>query len=226
MNKINPSVILFSIAGILYFFSVLFNNEILILVTKPIIIPSIMFFYFTETKGKVNFWFVFSLFLFFVGDILYLINLDGYYLLGLLFYLSPYSIVLIFIIKDFIKLVRTKSVDKTDLSFLIILFFLTYLLVSMMNVLNPDSEIEFFYFLLFGIELVLMGVFVTLLYLHKPNKENFFLIIAVSLFIVSDISFILHKNVHGLLVFKITNIVTQLTSYYFYTKYLIEKRNF
>jgi hypothetical protein len=226
MIKKSPSLLLFIISGFLYLIASLIESEFLSLLVKPIIIPSIIVFYFTETRGKVNFWFVFSLFLFFVGDMLYLINLEDYYLLGLVFYLSPYLIVLVFIFKDFFKLIRGRSLDKTDLSFLIILFFLLYLLVSLMNVLNPSSEIEFVYFLLFGIQLVLMGVFGTLLYLHEPNKANFFLIITVSLFILSDIFFILNKDVFGLRVFKITNIVTQIASYYFYARYLIEKRDF
>jgi hypothetical protein len=50
--------------------------------------------------------------------------------------------------------------------------------------------------------------------------------ITVSLFILSDIFFILNKNVCSLLVFKITNIVSQIASYYFYARYLIEKRDF
>jgi uncharacterized membrane protein YhhN len=226
MIKKSPSLLLFIVSGFLYLIASLIESEFLSLLVKPIIIPSIIVFYFTETRAKVNFWFVFSLFLFFVGDMLYLINLEDYYLLGLVFYLLPYLIVLVFIFNDFIKLIRSRSLDKTDLSFLIILFFLLYLLVSLMNVLNPSSKIEFVYFLLFGIQLVLMGVFGFLLYLHEPNKTNFFLLITVSLFILSDVFFILNKNVFGLRVFKITNIVTQIASYYFYARYLIEKRDF
>lgn len=224
MIKKSPSLLLFCIAGFFYLIATILENESLALLTKPVIIPAIVAFYVAEKKGKVNFWYLLSFFLFFIGDMLYLIDIEGYYLLGLVIYLLPYLIVLIFIFKDFVLFFKNKKIGKTDLSFLIISIFLIYLLVSIMNVLNPSSKIEFVYFLIFGIELVLMGILASLLYVHNANRVNIFLMITVSLFILSDMFFILNKNVHNLFVFKLTNIVTQIVSYFFYAKYLIEKR--
>ena len=224
MGKLNPSIVLFSIAGVLYFFSVLTGNEYLALLSKPIIIPSIFIYYLFVSKLKVNVLFLISLFAFFVGDMLYLINLDDYYLLGLVIYLSPYLIVLFFLVQDIFNLLKRKNINKSDMSFLIILFFLIYLMISLLNVLDTESKEEFVYFLLFGIELVLMGVFATLLYVNENSKVNFFLIIAVSLFIISDIFFILNKNLFPLLIFKLGNVLSQIISYYFYTRYFVEKQ--
>jgi len=165
-----------------------------------------------------------SLVAFFIGDMLYLINLDDYYLLGLVIYLSPYLIVLGFLIQDIYNFLKRKILKKSDMSFIIILFFLVYLMISLLNVLDTQSDEEFVYFLLFGIELVLMGVFTTLLYVNENSKVNFFLIIAVSLFIISDIFFILNKNLFPLLIFKLANVSSQIISYYFYTRYFIEKQ--
>jgi len=224
MAKNNPSIILFSIAGILYFISVMLGNEYLALFAKPILIPSIFVYYFIESRGKINSYFVMSLVAFFIGDMLYLINLDDYYLLGLVIYLSPYLIVLGFLIQDIYNFLKRKILKKSDMSFIIILFFLVYLMISLLNVLDTQSDEEFVYFLLFGIELVLMGVFTTLLYVNENSKVNFFLIIAVSLFIISDIFFILNKNLFPLLIFKLANVSSQIISYYFYTRYFIEKQ--
>jgi len=224
MAKNNPSIILFSIAGILYFISVMLNNEYLALFTKPILIPSILVYYFIESRGKINNYFILSLAAFFIGDMLYLINLDDYYLLGLVIYLSPYLIVLGFLIQDIYNFLKRKILNKSDLSFIIILFFLIYLMISILNVLDTKSNEEFIYFLLFGIELVLMGLFATLLYVNENSKVNFFLILAVSLFIISDIFFILNKNLFPLLIFKLANVSSQIISYYFYTRYFIEKQ--
>lgn len=224
MAKKNPSIILFSIAGILYFISVMLNNEYLALFTKPILIPSIFVYYFIESRGKINNYFILSLTAFFIGDMLYLINLDDYYLLGLVIYLSPYLIVLGFLIQDIYNFLKRKILNKSDMSFIIILFFLIYLMISILNVLDTKSNEEFIYFLLFGIELVLMGLFATLLYVNENSKVNFFLILAVSLFIISDIFFILNKNLFPLLIFKLANVSSQIISYYFYTRYFIEKQ--
>ncbi|MEQ3690474.1 MAG: hypothetical protein ABNG98_03045, partial [Flavobacterium sp.] len=175
MGKINPSIILFGLAGVLYFFSVIVGNEYLGLMTKPMIIPSIFVYYYFASKGKINFWFLISLFTFFVGDMLYLINIKDYYLLGLIIYLTPYVVVLFFLIQDIFNMLKRKTINKTDMSFLIILFFLIYLMISIMNVLDTESQEEFVYFLIFGIELVLMGVFATLLYVNENSRVNFFL---------------------------------------------------
>ena len=224
MVKKNPSVILFCIAGIIYFFSVLMNNEYLALLAKPIIIPSMFVYYFIESRGKLNYLFVFSLFAFFVGDMLYLINIDDYYVLGLFVFLTPYLVVLFFMSQDVFSLLRKRKINKFDLSFFLILSFLIYLMVSILNILNTNSELEFIYFLLFGFELLLMGILATLLYVNDNSKANFFLIITVSLFIISDVFFILNKNLFPLLIFKLGNVFSQIISYYFYTRYFVEKQ--
>lgn len=224
MNKIKPSIFLFGLAGIMYFISVLLNNEYLALLTKPVIIPSIFVYYYIESKGKLNTYFVISLIAFFLGDMLYLINIDDYYILGLFIYLAPYLIILFFLTQDIFNFLKKNKINKSDLSFIIILFFLVYLLISILNVLETHSNVEFIYFLLFGIELVFMGVFATLLYVNENSKINFYLIICVSLFIVSDLFFILNKNLFPLLIFKLGNVAAQIISYYFYTRYFVEKQ--
>lgn len=224
MTKKNPSVILFSIAGILCFISVLMDNEDIVLLAKPVLIPSMFVYYYIEQKGKLDYLFVFSLSAFFIGDLLYLINPVDYYILGLFVFLLPYLIVLFFLTQDIINLIKRKKINKLNLSFLIILFFLVYLMVSILNVLDAESNVEFFYFFLFGIELVLMGVIAALLFVNENSRVNYLLIITVSLFIISDVFFILNKNLFPLLIFKLANMSAQIFSFYFYTRYFVERQ--
>ena len=79
MPKLNASLGLYILAGVLYVVSSCLDNEWITLVTKPVIIPSIVFYYFTQIRRKSDDLFVLSLVLFFFGDILYLINLEDYY---------------------------------------------------------------------------------------------------------------------------------------------------
>ncbi len=224
MIKKNPSIVLFSIAAILFFISVVLDNDYMALLTKPIIIPSLFFYYFIESKGKINTFFVFSLIIFFVGDMLYLINIEDYYYLGLFIFLTPYWVILYFLFQDVFDMLNRKSINKTDVSFLIILFFLIYLLISILNILDIKSNEEFVYLLLFGIELLLMGMLSALLYINENSRVNFYLVITVSLFIISDIFFILNKDLAPLLIFKLSNVAAQIISYYFYTLYFVEKQ--
>ena len=71
MPKVNASLILYAISGILYIVSASIGSESLTLITKPIIIPSIVFYYFTQIRRRSDDLFVLSLILFFLGDILY-----------------------------------------------------------------------------------------------------------------------------------------------------------
>lgn len=224
MSKKNPSVILYAIAGILYFLSVLIDSEYLTLLAKPILIPSMLVFYYLESKGKINNMFLLSLISFFVGDMLYLINLDEYFTLGLFVFLVPYFVISFFLIQDIFKLIKRKKINKLNLSFLIILFFLIYLVISILSVLETNSDVEFVYFFVFGIELVLMGILVALIFINENSKVNFFIVLSVSLFIISDISFILNKNLFPLLIFKLVNVSSQTFSYYFYTRYFVERQ--
>lgn len=223
MIKIKPSLLLYFTSSFLYLLSVLIDNENLSLITKPIIIPSILYFYFIQIKFKTNFLFILSMVLFFIGDMLYLVNIEEYYSLGLVIFLMPYAIFLKFIFKDFIILKKNNEVKKTDITILIIASFLVYLMISILNVLTPSSELELIYYFLFGIELLLIGIMSALLYLYDFNKINFFLLIASSLFIISDVFFIINKNIYGLVLFKVVSVFSQVSSYYFYTLYFLEK---
>lgn len=224
MNKIKPSIILFVLAGILYLFSVLTSSENLELLTKPIIIPSIFVYCFLESKGKLNPWYLIPLSAFFLKDMLYLINFEDYFYTALFFCLLGHLVILIFLLKDFLSLLKRKKIHKSDLSFLIILIFLVYLMISILNVLDFKSNKEFVYYFLFGVELVLLGVFATLLFINENSRSSFYLLCTVSLFIVADVFFGLNINLIPLLIFKIGNIIAEIISYYFFTLFFIQKQ--
>ena len=61
MPRVNASLILYFLSGFLYVIFASIGNEFLTLVTKPIIIPSIIFYYFTQLKRKGDDLFVISL---------------------------------------------------------------------------------------------------------------------------------------------------------------------
>jgi len=130
---------------------------------------------------------------------------------------------LFFLIKD-LRFVFSKN-KKLDYTFIGVLVFLSCLLFCVLNVLdNRPIELLVFYFV-FGLELILMGVITTILFFHTNNKRIFFMIIAVTAFILSDLFFILNKEVFQLKLFKLINVSAQTLSYYFYVKYYLERDN-
>ena len=62
MLKVNSALILYFTAFILYVFAVLIGSDNLELFTKPIILPSIYYFYYISVRGKIDYLFSFSVF--------------------------------------------------------------------------------------------------------------------------------------------------------------------
>lgn len=222
MPRVNASLILYFLSGFLYVIFASIGNEFLTLVTKPIIIPSIIFYYFTQLKRKGDDLFVISLVLFFLGDILYLINVEEYYFLGLFLFLIPYLILIFFIYKDFLLLLKVRAITKVDSSLLIIIITMIYLVYSLLTLIEYESKKEFIYILFFGIELFVMSILTALLFSYSSYRKNAYLAFTVVSFVLSDVFFMLDKQ-FDLIIFEIVNAIAQTISYYFYVKYFIER---
>lgn len=223
MNKSKVALQLFLCAGFLYLISIFFNLEILELIAKPIIIPSISMYYLFEAKRNYSIVFLISLFLFFVGDMLYMLSIEELYNVGLFVFSFPYLFVIYFVSKDIIAFCKDDG-KKIDFTFLVILVILSVLLYSVLSFLEVGSTIEFVVYLFLGLQLVIMGVLTSIVYYNEANKQSFYLVLAVASFIMSDLFFILNNNMHELMVFKIINGLTQTVSYLFYTKYQLARK--
>lgn len=223
MSKNSTAIYVYLFAGILFLLSIAFENEDIALVFKPMIIPAMFFHYYKSVKGNMNSLFVASLFLFFIGDMLYLISLDDFFELGLLIFVLPYLIVLIFNIKDLRIILNKKNNERIDYTFVLIFVLLLGVLYEVINNIDIQSKTELIFYLFFGIELVLMGVLATMCYYNSNNKVNIFMLISVGLFILSDLFFIMNKNIYSLMIFQFLNGLSQTLSYYFYVRYGIER---
>ncbi len=222
MPKFNTSLYLYLISGLLLLIGVSIDSDVLIFIAKPIIIPSLLFYYFSLTRKKTNDLFIVSFILFFIGDMVYLINQNDYYYLGLFIYLLPYLIIIYFLYRDLILLLKDKSVKKIDLTLVFIFVIMIYLIYSLLNLLEYDSQKEFIYMLIFSFVLFLMTILITFMFLYSNYRKNIYLVFLVVCFILSDSSFILNKQ-FDLLVFKIIDPFAQTISYYFYMIYFFER---
>lgn len=222
MPKVNASLILYAISGILYIVSASIGSESLTLITKPIIIPSIVFYYFTQIRRRSDDLFVLSLILFFLGDILYLINVEEYYFFGLFLFLIPYLIFIYFIYKDFRLLLQVKEIKKIDASLIIVVLTMIYLNYSILNLIEYDSKKEFIYILFFSLELFIMTILAGIVFSYSTYRKNAYLAFTVVSFVLSDVFFMLDKQ-FDLVVFKVVNTLAQTISYYFYVMYFLER---
>ena len=102
MIKLNSALLLYFIAIILFVIASIFGNENLELFSKPMIIPSLFYYYYIRVRGRINFLFSFSILLYFIGEIILLINKDAFFFEGFAFFLIPYFIISYFLFQDFL----------------------------------------------------------------------------------------------------------------------------
>lgn len=226
MIKVNSALILYFTAFVLYIIAVLIGSDNLELFSKPIIIPSIYYFYYINVRGKINYLFSFSVLSFFIGEILHLISREEFNILGLIFLLIPYFIILYFIIQDLIYYLKRHKIKLNTFSFYIILMLLVYLFFNVLMMMIEESSFDFFIYALFGITLLLMGGLVFVMQINYTNRTILFSALMVACFIVSDLFFVFYKKLPDLLALKMINVTTQELSFFCYISYFIYRTKF
>ncbi len=226
MVKVNSALILYFTAFVLYIIAVLIGSDNLELFSKPIIIPSIYYYYYISVRGKVNYLFSFSILSFFIGEILHLISREDFNISGLIFLLIPYFIILHFIIQDLIYYLKKQKIKLNTFSFYIILMLLVYLFFNVLMMMIEESSFDFFIYALYGTTLLLMGVLAFVMQINYTNRTILYTGIMVACFIVSDLFFVFYKKLPDLIALKMINVVTQELSFFCYISYFIYRTKF
>lgn len=226
MVKVNSALILYFIAFAFYVIAVIIGSDNLELFTKPIIIPSIYYYYYISVRGKIDYLFSFSVFSFFIGETLHLINKEDFYLSGLIFLLIPYFVVLYFLVKDLLYYLKKKKIILNTISFYITAILLIYLFYNVLMMMVEEGSIAFFIYSLFGLTLFIMGALVFVMQINYTNRTILFSGIMVACFIVSDLFFVFYKKLPDLFALKIINVTAQELSFYCYISYFIYRTKF
>lgn len=226
MVKVNSALILYFIAFIFYIIAVLIGSDNLELFSKPIIIPSIYYYYYISVRGKINYLFSFSILSFFIGEILHLISREDFNISGLIFLLIPYFIILHFIIQDLVYYLKKQKIKLNTFSFYIILMLLVYLFFNVLMMMIEESNFDFFIYALYGITLLLMGILAFVILINYTNRTILYTGFMVACFIVSDLFFVFYKKIPDLLALKMINVTTQELSFFCYISYFIYRTKF
>ncbi|MFI0426148.1 MAG: hypothetical protein ACH34V_04245 [Flavobacterium sp.] len=226
MVKINSALLLYFVAVIFYVIAVMIGSDNLELFCKPIIIPSIYYFYYISVKGKANFLFTISILSFFIGEILHLISREDFLISGLIFFGIPYFIIIYFIGQDFLFYSKKKKYNISNVSFYIVLLLLFYLLYNVLSFINESSQLEFSIYIMYGIQLFVMGILTFLIQFNFNNRTVLYMVLAVTTFIVSDLFFVFTLRMKDEIALKLINIITQQLSYFFYVGYFIYRTKF
>lgn len=213
----------FIVVCVLYFFSSLLQLDSLEVLTKPLFLPLLLWYYLKRTKSDFQNRVVISFVFYYIGEMLVLNDGKQYYLMAVSLFLIPYLILLYFVFKDLIPLLKIHGYNKINVSVFIVFILLVYLYVSVISILDTESFFEQILLDLYGFVLILLGVFAITLHVLKNSAANLFLIMTIITFIVSDLFYIFIVKIEYNWVFKSINLISQLFSYYFFVIYSLIK---
>ncbi len=223
MFKVNSALVIYFVALFFYFTALFVGIDNLELFSKPMIIPAISSFYYFRVKGKINFLFTISLFSFFCGEILHLLNKDEFNNLGLVFLLLPYFIILNYLVLDVKYHLNKRKLKINSFPFYIITALLFYLLINVLLLVFEENNFDFFIYALYGITLFFMGILSFVLQINFSSKSIILSTLMVIHFIISDLFFILFKKNPDIILFEIINVISQELSFYWYVVYFINR---
>ena len=221
MKTSTPALIFYILSGLLFFISAISGNEYLTLISKPIIIPSIFFYYWQERHGRISFRFAMVLFLLFVSGILNLFDDEKIFFYVIVFNLLAYCILLSFVLKSVFEQ-KFRFPDKINLSYIVLMFlFLSSLLYTSL-VLMFDLRFElYFIIIIYGISSVSLGSLSTILYTQKQSQANFFLMMTSFTFIMSDLFYVMYYYYFDFVIFRGISILSYIVSFYVLVNYFL-----
>jgi hypothetical protein len=213
----------FIVVCILYFFSALLQLDSLEVLVKPLFLPVLLYFYIKKAKDKYQIRVIVSFIFYYIGEMLVLKDEKNYYIISICFFLIPYLILLYYVVRDLIPLLKSKGYYKINVLVVFVLLFLVFLYVSIMSILETESLFEKILLDTYGFVLLLLGFFAIALYLLKHSVSDLFLVMTVIAFILSDMFYIFIVKVEYNWVFKSVNLISQLLSYYFFVTFSLIK---
>lgn len=221
MKASTPALVLYVLSGFIYFIAVVVGIDSLISIVKPIIIPSIFFYYWQVSNGRISFWSSMILLLFFVSGILNLFYDDRSFFFVVLANFFAYCILLCFVLKNIFEL-KFHLPDRINLSYMVLmfLFFLSLLYFSL--VLMFDLKIELYLLIIvYGISSVTFGSSATILYTLQQNQTNFYLMMTSFTFIVSDLFFVMYHFYNNFIFFIGVSVLSYVVSFYVLVYYFL-----
>ncbi len=214
-------MILFGIAGALSIIAKVFDNELLMLIVKPMVVPAIFYYYLQTKTRKTSFLFSIVLWFFFIGDmIMVLFPLSGIlWVMGCT--MASYLILLKFVLEDR-SAIKFSFFNIVFLTLLLIL--LGYILFTILN-LNIDSIVRnYLMYLVYGIILISLVAISTFNYLSDNSAVYLHLCSMALCLLVSDLFYCINRFIIQLPIIDHINLFSQFMSYFFMVKYFNSRK--
>lgn len=192
--------------------------ELLLLLTKPTIIPAIFYYYLTTKKEPVDPIFVVVLLLNFIGDTIALLKFEHQTLLLMIPFFMSYVLILRYLIQDVQKLKWDKTGGFIAVSIFIFLMYVLSGLIEMFADTNPELVWPV---IIYGIVLGSLSTLAVYCYAIKITAYAFFILMFVLTSVVSDVFYMLFEFIYKIPFLNYFEFAAQLFSYYFLVKYFV-----
>ncbi len=213
---------LYVFCSILAVIATIVDDDLMILLVKPAVIPAILYYYLTIKKTKINWFFISVLLLNFIGDTIVLLEIKDQTLIIMIPYFISYLLLLRFSILDLRKMRIIKSGILLAALIFGFLMYVLYELVQMFADTNPELIVPV---IVYGIVLGLFGCIAVYCYYAKITAFTFYLLMFVITSIVSDVFYMLFHFLFQIPFLNYFEFATQLVSYYFVVKYFVSRKN-
>jgi len=218
MGKLKPAIGLYFISSILVLIAVVFNLNELEQIAKPIVIPSIFFFYLQHRYKRVNWWFSIAILACFVGDMILLIDPEFEILWIILCFFISYAILIKFGIDDLVPQKLTFS--NIGIGILSV-FFLLFVILSIVDLIEPETTERYIMFLFYGFSLLVLTVISLFNFFSDASKAALYFSIMALCIVISDVFYSFYHFIEPIEMFNYINIFFQLATYYCMVSYFL-----
>lgn len=215
-----------SVIKVLYFlaciFTILFSTIGKIdwmLWAKAFVLPSALWYYLNATNYKIDFIQAGVFLSCFIGDIYRLIFPNNYVTGEVLSFLTAYILLLYYIFPSFIKInLRYKYNLLLIVLIIVSLSTLSYFILTLKF---EKMQINILYLILYSIVLETLFCIAMVEYNRRITLVSVNLLMLIIFFVFSDMFYMIDKFYLSFIVFKFTEILTQVFSYYFLVNFFI-----
>ncbi|WP_309608924.1 hypothetical protein [Flavobacterium sp.] len=216
-----PALILYTIAVIIAVLGIVLDNEILLLFSKPVIVPAIFFYYVQTTKISINWFFTIGLFCHFLDDIISLLNFGNTIYFVIIFNAVNFLILLYFRIKD----IEPNFINsKRKIYILMATLINSFILFFVLNLINIENETLNFSLYIYGFILWALASLSAFHFYSSNSLRNTFAALMCGCFIISNVSYAVYNFYINIEIFKILNLIMQSASYFYMVKYFTSKK--
>ena len=220
MKTKQVALILYLISSFVAVLATILDQEVLMLLSKPTVIPAILFYYLSTKTQPVNKFLILILILNFIGDTLVLLEFENQTKIIMVPYFCSYLIFLKLTIDDVKKMGFNSQGIFITLAVFSFLMFIMYSLIQLFIDIHKDLVIPV---VIYGIVLGSFCALASYSYYVKNAVFAFYLLMTAMLSVLSDVFYIIFNFIFHFPALNYVEFAIQLLSYIFMVKYFISK---